>query len=175
VKTLRILVVEILICTNLNAQNFRLEDNSDWWSINREQYSGLPAKSRRNHFDTRNFKIHGLSLDTLDFSAVASIFGKASVVERGDASTGRSQICYVSNDSSEQIHMVFEFGEGQISTFYLFRGGVDWNGRDRCVNSRDVAAHLSTGTGLRLGLSRMQVEAILGRPDSVKGDGIAYW
>jgi hypothetical protein len=174
-KTFRLLTVWILISTNLNAQTFRLEDNSDWWSINREQDTGLPVKPLQKHFDTRNFKIFGLSLDTLDFDAVAAKFGKASVVERGDAATGRSQICYSSNEGSEQIHLVFEFGEGQSSTLYLFRRGADWNGSNHCVNSSDVTARLSTDTGLKLGLSRIRVEAILGKPDSVKGDRIAYW
>src|SRR5580658_9806872 len=109
-KTLGILAVWISICTNLNARALRLEDSSDWRSINREQYAGLPLKPLRKHFDTRNFKILGLSLDTLDFDAVAAIFGIASVVGRGDASTGRSQICYASNEGSEQIRLAFEFG-----------------------------------------------------------------
>src|SRR5712671_1756745 len=151
-KTLRILAVCISICTNLDAQTFRLEDNSDWWSINREQYSGLPVKPRRKQFDTRNFKILGLSLDTLNFDTVAAKLGRASVVERGDAATGRSQICYASTEASEQIHLVFEFSEGQISTLYLFRGGADWNGSNRCVKSSNATARLSTDAGLRLGL-----------------------
>src|SRR5258706_1970442 len=126
-KPLRILAVCISICTNLDAQTFRVEDNSDWWSINREQYSGLPVKPRRKQFDTRNFKILGLSLDTLDFDAVAAKLGRASVVERGDAATGRSQICYASTEGSEQIHLLFVFIEGHTSSFNLFRWGEDWN------------------------------------------------
>lgn len=173
-KTLCILAVWISLCTNLNAQTFRLNDGSDWWSIGSEKYSGLVATPLKKQFDTRTFKILGLSLDTIDFDAVVAKLGKASVVDRGDASTGRSQICYASNAGSEQIHLVFELSEGQTSTFYLFRGGPDWNGSNRCVKSSKVTARLSTDTGLRLGLSQMQVEAILGKPDSVNGDGIAY-
>jgi hypothetical protein len=174
-KTLCILAVCFSISTCLNAQTFRLRDSSDWWSISSEKYSGLIVTPLRKQFDTRNFKILGLSLDTVELDAVVAKLGKAAVVDRGDASTGRSQICYASNASSEQIHLVFEASEGQSSTFYLFSGGADWNGSNRCVKSSNVTARLSTDTGLRLGLSRMQVEAILGTPDSVKGDRIAYW
>jgi|SRR5665213_1737129 len=173
-KTLRIFAACISICTCSYAQTFRLRDNSDWWSISSEHSSGLVVTPISKQIDSRNFKILGLSLDTVDFDTVIAKLGKASIIDRGDASTGRSQICYVSNVGSEQVHLVFELSEGQVSTFYLFSGGADWNGRNRCVKSTKVTADLSTDAGLRLGLSRSQVEAILGKPDSVKGDRIAY-
>jgi hypothetical protein len=172
-KTLRILVVSLAICTCLYGQTFRLKDSSDWWSISSEHYSGLIVTPLTKQFDTRNFKILGLSLDTVNFDAVVAKLGKASILDRGDASTGRSQICYASNEGSELIHLVFELSEG-TSTFYLFRGGADWNGSNRCAKSSKVTASLSNETGLKLGLSRLQVEAILGKPDSAKGDRIAY-
>jgi len=142
--------------------------------MNNERNAGLHLEPIEKHFDTRNFKIAGLSLDTLTLEAVASKFGKAPVVERGDASTGRSQICYTSGKASDKIHLVFEFGEGQSSAFYLFRGSTDWDGSNRCVKSSKLTANISTDTGLRLGLSRAQVETILGKPDVAEGDRIAY-
>jgi hypothetical protein len=173
-KTLRILAACISICTCSYAQSVRLKDSSDWWSISSEHYSGLIKTPLTKPFDPRNFRILGLSLDTVDFDAVVAKLGKASVVDRGDGSTGRSQICYASIAGSEQIHLVFESSEGETSTFYLFRGGADWIGSSRCAKSNKVTASLSTETGLGLGLSRLQVEAILGKPDSAKGDRIAY-
>jgi len=173
-KTLCLLLACIAMSTNTGGQSIRMKDSSDWWSMNGEHYPVLTVKPVEEHFATQNFKILGLSLDTVDFETIASKLGKAPVLERGDASTGRSQVCYTSYAGSDKIHLVFEFGEGQSSTFYLFRGGADWNGSNQCVKSGKVTADLSTETGLRLGLSRAQVEAILGKPDFVKGDRIAY-
>jgi hypothetical protein len=173
-KLLLLLSFYASICASLGGQSIRLEDSSDWWSMNNQRNLGLYMEPIEKRFDTRNFKILNLSLDTLTFAAVASKLGKAPVVERGDASTGRSQICYTSGTSADKIHLVFEFGEGQSSAFYLFRGGVDWSGSNRCVKSSKLTENVSTEIGLRLGLPRVQVEAILGKADVAEGDRIAY-
>jgi hypothetical protein len=171
---LALLICCFCLCGRLYGQSVRLKDSSDWWSTNNEHYSGLRVKTKEKSFDTRNFGVLGLSLDTLDFDKVVIKLGRASVVERGDASTGRSQLCYVSDVGSKKIHLVFELGEGQSSTFYLFRGGADWKGSDRCFKTNKVSMNLSTVTGLRLGLQRAQIEAILGKPDFASGNSIAY-
>ena len=174
VRIIRLVVIFASICTIASGRSVRLNDGSDWWSINSEHYRALTLQPSEKQFDTKNFEIIGLSLNTLDFAAVETKLGKAPVVERGDASFGRQQICYVSKVGSENLHLIFEFGEGQESTFYLFRGGANWNGSNLCAKSSKVTAHLVTATGLRLGLSRTDVENILGKPDFVDGDRIVY-
>jgi hypothetical protein len=76
--------------------------------------------------------------------------GKATVVERGDASTGRSQICYSSLGKQSKTYLMFEKGEVNDS-FYLFKGGPDWKGSKLCTASNLVTTNLSTASGLRLG------------------------
>lgn len=125
-------------------------------------------------FDRNNFRILGQSLDTLDFQVVAAKLGKAKIVDRGDASYSRSQVCYVSADNSEKVYLIFEGGEGGSSTFYLFRGVTDWKGSRFCVGPPLVSAELSTATGLKLGLTRNQVEGILGKADFAEANRIGY-
>jgi hypothetical protein len=171
---LALLVVSISICPASKGQTVRLKDRSDWWSMYNEQYPGITTKLIEKRFSTDNFKILGLSLDTDGFDKIAAKLGKARIVERGDASYSRSQACYVSTGDSDKIHLIFEGGEGNSSSFYLFRDGADWRGSNLCIKSDDVSEDLVTGTGLRIGLSRAEVETILGKPDFVKGDRIAY-
>ena len=173
-KPLFFLILGVSLSASSVSQTLRLEDRSDWWSLNNEKEPELYVKLVEKHFDTSNLKILGLSLETLDFDKVAAKLGKATVVERGDASYSRSQACYVSGSGSERIHLIFESGEGMSSTVYIFSGVPDWKGSNVCVTSNSVSSDLATATGLRLGLSRAEVEAILGKPDSVRGNRIAY-
>jgi hypothetical protein len=168
------LVVCLSISAFLTGQTVRLEDQSDWWSMNNEKEPILSVDLIEKPFDIKNFNILGLSLKTLDFDKVAVKLGKATLVERGHASYSRSQLCYFSGSGSDRIHLIFEGGEGGSSTVYIFRGGPNWKGSKLCVKSNRVSSDLTTGTGLRLGLSRAEVEAILGKPDSAGGNRIAY-
>ncbi len=104
--------------------------------------------------------------------AFTAKFGRATEVERGDASTGRSQWCYVSS-VNPSVHAIFEFGEDE-SLFYLFSGGADWEGSKYCVKSKSISFESSTTSGLRLGLTRAEVEAILGRPDAATANELVY-
>lgn len=124
--------------------------------------------------DSKNFQIAGVTLGYLDFEKVQSTLGKATVVERGDASSGREQICYVSEGGSNKTYLIFEGSEGEQGTFYLFDSGADWNGSGYCAKSKGVAENLSTISGLRLGITRAQFVAILGEPDDVVGDRLFY-
>ena len=143
-------------------------DSSDWWSYTRQE--GLPYQEPRHpiHFQNRepaesNFQIAGVPLDAPrhDFSVIRSKFGEGNEVERGDAASGRNQICYVSTSGS--VHLIFEFGEVN-SVLYLFEGGATWNGRELCTRSKSVSANSSTASGLRLGIGPEEVKAILGAP-----------
>jgi hypothetical protein len=169
-----LLFISIFIASASNGQNVRLEDRSDWWSLYSEREPGLKVKLTEKHFDTRSFTIIGVNLVTLDFKKVASRLGRATIVDRGDASYSRSQACYVSDGGSEKIHLIFESGEGGDTAFYLFRGGAGWKGMSYCVKSNQVSADLTTGSGLKLGLTRAEVEAILGKPEAAAADRIAY-
>jgi hypothetical protein len=99
----------------------------------------------------------------------AAKLGKATVVERGDASTGRSQICYSSPRKQSKAFLIFEKGEVN-DAFYVFNVGLDWKGSELCAESNLVTPNLSTASGLRLGQTRAQFRAIPGKPSSVAAD-----
>jgi len=151
----------------------RLRDDSDWWSVLRRDPSSPVVKPRDVAIPESNFELSGVVLGPKQFEQLATKFGKTEEIERGDASTGRNQVCYRSAAAGEPIHLVFEFGEVD-EIFYLFSGGANWSGSESCAKSKLIDQQLSTKSGLKLGLSRTQVEAILGPADMASGDRIYY-
>ncbi len=156
----------------LNAQTVRIKDNSDWWSLLNEKFDVPQLKVGNQDIKTDNFQIAGITLDT-QFNQIVAKLGKAVEVERGDASTGRHQLCYTSADSPGKMHLVFEFGEVE-SIFYLFSGGADWKGSGLCAKTKQVSMSSRTASGLRLGLTETQVVAILGKPDMAEPNRLLY-
>jgi len=130
---------------SLLAHAQRLNDSSDWWSINRTDPRTPNVKPSNRDLQSSNFSLAGVTLGQGGVEAITAKLGEASEIERGDASTGRSQFCYASAANSA-VHVVFEFGEDE-SVFYLFSGGARWNGSKYCVQSKRVSKSLSTASG----------------------------
>jgi hypothetical protein len=147
-----------------------LHDNSDWFSGlrpsgNEGELAGetddSPAQERE--IPATNFNILGIGLSPDMFSSIEKKFGAIHEVQRGDASSGRRQACYVSTNDGPKIHLIFEQGEVD-SSIYLFSNGPDWYGSDRCIPSKLVSKKLKTASGLGLGITPAQLTAILGKP-----------
>jgi hypothetical protein len=162
----------LFAAAGLWAQSVRIEDTSDWWSIINPKFPYPKTKLLNKDIPVANFQINGFKLRTVTFEQVAAKFGKAKIVDRGDASIGRSQACYVSSDSPV-IHFIFEYAEDQ-TIVYLFQNGADWKGSRFCVRSSQVSGSISTASGLRIGLSPAEVKSILGKPDLITGDRYIY-
>lgn len=148
-------------------------DNSDWWSTSRSSDLREEIKTQDSELASTNFQILGVTLGETMFSRAATKLGKAAKVMRGDASTGRRQVCYSSPDAQEKVHLIFEQGEVGY-TSYLFAGGPAWEGADRCVTSNVISQSLSTVSGLHLGMTPTQVIAILGKPSRRREKELLY-
>lgn len=149
-----------------------LSDNSDWWSSNEAKIPPTLYGTRQYRLPPAStIRILGITLGdnhVNEFPDVIAKLGKARVTSRGDGAASRDQICYSSLGGSEKVHLIFEKSE-IFESFYLFSGGPDWTGSDRCVNSPFVSEKLGTANGIHLRQSRTEVEAMLGQP-SAKGD-----
>jgi hypothetical protein len=156
---------------------FVTHDNSDWFSLGPET-SNIDLSAPATHTQHRelaapNLEIASVKVGLDEIARAASKFGKTTVVERGDAAYSRNQACYVSNDS--RAYLIFEEnGEGFGGAFYLFSGGRKWNGGEFCAKLPLDSARIQTTSGLRLGLSQNQVEAILGRPSKASPSMLTY-
>jgi len=150
------------------------QDNSDWWSLLRGDDDEADIKFEKREFRESNFHILGIRLAETMFSQANERLGTAATIQRGDASSGRTQACYVSSPNEEQTHLIFEQGEVDFG-FYLFAGGPAWSGSDRCLVSSKISRNVVTGAGLRLGQTREQVIAILGKPTSESKNMLTYF
>jgi hypothetical protein len=140
-----------------------LGDNSDWWSLTKENASDEAIEFQERDLPRSNFRILEIDLGNGLLDRAMQKLGVATTVERGDASTGRHQLCYVSSGQALKTYVIFETGEVN-DAFYLFKGGAPWNGEDECLATKLVSIRSSTASGLHLGLTPSQVVAILGRP-----------
>jgi hypothetical protein len=151
----------------------RLQDNSDWWSIRRNSDSDESIKPQERELARPNLQVLGVNLGETMFSRAAAKLGKAAVIERGDASTGREQVCYASPGGGGKVYLIFEKGEVGY-TFYLFADGPAWEGADRCVASKTISRSLATASGLHVGQTPTQVMAILGKPTKRLENELVY-
>jgi hypothetical protein len=151
----------------------RLYDNSDWWSISRGSDSDESIKTQERELARPNFQVLGVNLGETMFSRAAAKLGKATTIERGDASTGRRQVCYASPGTQGKVYLIFE-GDEVGYTFYLFANGPAWEGADRCVASKAISRSLATASGLHLGQTPAQVTAILGKPTKRRENELIY-
>lgn len=145
-------------------------DNTDWWSIIAKPDSEEIVSRQEREPSSANFQILGIDLNSEGLFANATAkLGKAVVVNRGDGSTGRSQICYQSVSDTDNVHLVFERGE-VLDSFYLFVDGPGWKSSDKCARSSFIARDLSIASGIKLGQTPSRLTAILGKPNAVEGN-----
>lgn len=163
-----IVLVPVMLAVAQTPQNVSVNDDSDWWSIIRENSDGEALKPQEEDVADSNFRLLGIAVGSDELAAIQGKLGKTTVITRGDAGTSRSQICYSGEDNKTYLN--FESGEVQYA-FYLFGDGPKWTGSDLCTKSKFVTDGLSTVSGLRLGQSPAQVKAILGKPTASLQNG----
>jgi hypothetical protein len=152
-------------------QTVELNDKSDWWSLLRTPSHTPQLKPASAELDVSNFVIAGVSLASGPFTSAIEKLGYAQKVKRGAASTARRQLCYAS-PGKPPSYLVFESAEVSEG-FYLFSSKKDWKGRKRCT-SAPSPQDWKTDSGLHLGLTPAQVQAILGKPDDAHDDRVLY-
>ena len=171
------LLLFVFVCLFLSevtlGQAVKLKDRTDWWSINNERSSRATPKISNENIAVGTFQIAGVTLGRDQFKKFAANMGEAPTVERGDASTGRQQVCYVAAGAATKPYLIFEFGEDETN-FYLFADGAEWTGQKLCTKTNHVSFNLATASGLKLGLTPAQVEAILGKPDGTFENRLIY-
>jgi hypothetical protein len=153
-----------------------LKDDSDWWSPTRREGADEPTAEDEQLFealrdkipverDLGKFPILGVHLASHEgddwLRHIEAGLGKTKIVERGDGATGRSQLCYRSSGPGN-INLIFEHNETFYS-YYLFDDGHSWKGKEYCAQSPKVTPTLATLGGLKLGMTKAESEAILGK------------
>jgi hypothetical protein len=143
----------------------RILDNSDWWSVYSAPDEDQSAIPQHRTVSAANFSVLGVKLDEHMFEHADAKLGRATRVQRGDASTGRTQICYASVGEPVATYLIFEQGEIDFS-LYLFKAGKPWNGAEFCIRTPRVGERVATATGIHPGVDQATLRKILGRPSS---------
>lgn len=117
----------------------------------------------------KNFEIAGITLGVSTGHDVERILGPACAVDTPDHEGARR--CYISASGDGTV-LEIESWAGTASQFRLASRPNPAEGT--CAKSPLVSKKLGTGTGLKLGLLRNQVIAILGQPTVVKGPTLEY-
>jgi SmpA / OmlA family len=86
---------------------------------------------------------------------------------------GANQVCYKSVTGSGRVKLIFEHNE-TFNSFFLLRGGPDWKGSQYCVSSSAVSDGLALTNGLKLGMTKRQVESVLGIPSYTAPNKYVY-
>jgi hypothetical protein len=169
-----VLTLTLLASTSLGS-TISVFDNSDWWSLLRENKPEACLTPSKKKPDGANFVIAGV--DFRNGNPIADAEQKIAkpwaISSRGDAGSSRDQICFKSATEGGRYKLIFEKGE-IASAAYLIDGGPDWTESYKCVVSKKVSEKLATASGLHLGMTKAEVQNILGKPCIETNDSIEY-
>ena len=154
-----------------------LDDDSDWRTAvtgKTPEMSDPQANTQHRELPAANFQILGVSLGANEINQAEGKLGKTNALAMGDGAVTSSQACYVSTKSSD-VHLIFAVdGEHVGGSIILFGNGHAWNGTHFCTKSPLISGAISTANGLRLGLTRAEVQSILGAPSRAAPDRLEY-
>ena len=112
--------------------------------------------------------ILGITLGRSNLTEAREKFGSAKVWRDGDASSAETKVCYVGQEPNPLV-MIFgsndEMAPGAEVTSIRILKRDDYKDRSRCLPIAMRAEKISSASGIRVGVSRENVRAILGAPN----------
>jgi hypothetical protein len=114
-----------------------------------------------------------LELGKSSFEEVTAILGKTRYFQYEDADA----ICYRSK-TPDHVFVLFASGVAgehtYLTDFTISASSIRNVDSGKCAPSEQIARHLATLSGLRLGLSVKEIENILGKPSERHGNTLIY-
>jgi hypothetical protein len=126
-----------------------------------------PAEARK--LAAESFQVLGITLGTSEVTDLERVLGPGTSRETPEHEG--LVTCYCSPGSDRTV-LEFDSWVGTIVEFRFFQGSPQMV--SRCAKSRFVSNSLATASGLRLGMSRSQIMALLGTPTEVREDRFIY-
>jgi hypothetical protein len=111
--------------------------------------------------------ILGITLGQSNLSNVQAKFGAAKMWGDGDASSAEGKVCYVTQQP-DPLAVIFASNSemapgGEVTAIRVLKRD-DYKDRSRCLPLALRADDISTASGIRIGVNREKVRAILGPP-----------
>ena len=125
--------------------------------------------ARAGNLSPKNFEVLGVSLPESTVSEVERILGRAPS-KQGD-NVEETYSCYISPGNDRTV-LEFEYWFENVVEFRLFTRNPQTV--NQCVKSKLISAGLATASGLRLGLTEVEVVKILGPPLKKQSNSFTY-
>lgn len=129
------------------------------------------AQSADEAPDESNFRILGLFIGDCASRDVYSKLGPG-IPFKGDAKADVTRACYIS-DKDETL-ILFSFENSQCAGVRLLSQKKKFYKWHFCERSPLVSKHLTTPSGIKLGISKIRLKAILGAPHSESEENLEY-
>jgi hypothetical protein len=104
----------------------------------------------------------------IDFNVLARQFGASTVIQRNDAETPDTRVCYRSASGKQTV----EFFHGDINAGFALRDVLSKD--SHCPVSKAITADKLKVAELSLGMSRTAFEALLGKSANATANGLTY-
>ena len=121
--------------------------------------------------DESNFRILGLFIGDCAPQDVYSKLGPG-IAFKDTAEADETQVCYVS-DKDETL-ILFSFENFQCSRFRLLSQKKRFYKWHFCEKTPLISKHLTTASGIKLGMSKSELKAILGAPHRESDENMSY-
>ena len=121
--------------------------------------------------DESNFRILGLFIGDCAPQDVYSKLGPG-ISFKDEANADLTQVCYAS-DKDETL-ILFSFENFQCSRFSLLSQKKRFYKWHFCEKTPLISKHLTTASGIKLGMSKSELKAILGAPHSESDENMSY-
>ncbi|MGH8371766.1 MAG: hypothetical protein ACRETO_03440, partial [Gammaproteobacteria bacterium] len=104
----------------------------------------------------------------IDFNEIAKRLGASTVIQRNDAETPDTRVCYRTAGGKQTV----EFFHGDINAGFALRDVLSKD--SHCPVSRAITADKLKVAELSLGMPRAAFETLLGQPANTTPNGLTY-
>jgi hypothetical protein len=135
-----------------------------------------PEKKHHEILDDSHLTILGFTVGKHSLLDVQGILGETGLLPRKEHAPDK--ICYVSDDDLDGTIVVFEAGPlggwQYLTAFRVISNKTDFEHVDLCRKSTLVSKNIMTKSGIKLGMSRKELNSILGEPSKEIDNNFFY-
>lgn len=137
---------------------------------------GTPAQSRSTLNITRHLEILGFTLGKSTFADVEAKLGKSPAGRCSPGEEASIEVCYFARDGRTRV--VFESGSSGgwkvLDGYEVIASNLHWPCYGQCPRASRVTSDVQTEGGLKLGLTREKLIALLGPPKKTRGNEFTF-
>jgi hypothetical protein len=126
---------------------------------------------------TSHLRMMGFLLGKNTLADVQAKLGKSAAIKCSHQEEASKEVCYVSA-AKDQTKVVFEAGFSggwkELDGYKVIAGGLERRCYRQCPRTAQVTSDLQTEGGLKLGLTREHLIALLGTPKEDRGNALSF-